>query len=314
VAANQETRSPAAPASSIENSCCLTSPIGALDWSRLQQRIECPVCRLGSRVLSKVRTINPNAPEQLELRRCVACKHVFINPVPDQDYLIELYQQASEYVVHRGYNGSSASGDSAAKWIFPDFPDTDLTQTRFLEIGAGSGDLLSWVSQRASLAIGVEPGPWRGGPGAVVADLSEIPGCQRFDAIALLDVLEHVADPLLLLRRLTCYADAGCTISCTVPNSQSLAARLLRTRWSMVRPIGHLNYFSSDSLDQAFRNSGWAPIRTAAIRANLDAKCDLGGVLPAILRGRFKWAASQCIFRYVLGRDQWFIQAVRADN
>ena len=41
----------------------------------------------------------------------------------------------------------------------------------------------------------------------------------------------------------------------TFPNSESLRSKLRKTSWRMVRPIGHLHYFSSKSISIALYES-----------------------------------------------------------
>ena len=32
---------------------------------------------------------------------------------------------------------------------------------------------------------------------------------------------------------------------------------MMKAKWSMVRPVGHLHYFSSASIDRIFKQAGW---------------------------------------------------------
>src|SRR5271166_6581694 len=80
---------------------------------------------------------------------------------------------------------------------------------RLLDIGAGSGFLVEQAIQMGYQAEGIEPSAWlqkmaaeRGLP----VRLGTFPHpavSRRFDVITLIDVLEHVSDPLGLLRHIT---------------------------------------------------------------------------------------------------------------
>ena len=56
------------------------------------------------------------------------------------------------------------------------------------------------------------------------------------------DVLEHVEDPLSLVKSIGDLIERGTVYAC-FPNSESLRARLSKVRWRMVRPLGHLHFF-----------------------------------------------------------------------
>jgi 2-polyprenyl-3-methyl-5-hydroxy-6-metoxy-1,4-benzoquinol methylase len=72
-------------------------------------------------------------------------------------------------------------------------------------------------------------------------------GSGRFEAITFWAVLEHLAEPALYLEKAaTLLVPGGCCIV-LVPNMESLAVRLLGSRYRYIYPE-HLNYFTSDTL------------------------------------------------------------------
>jgi hypothetical protein len=105
--------------------------------------------------------------------------------------------------------------------------------------------------------FGVEPGPWGRELTDVYPDFTEISPSRRADVIVALDVLEHVADPVGTLRQLRALAAPGARLYCATPNRQSLRARLGREQWRMLRPLGHVNYWSRRSIGEALSATGF---------------------------------------------------------
>ena len=81
---------------------------------------------------------------------------------------------------------------------------------------------------------------------------------RRFDLVFLIDVIEHVADPVGLLLACTgALTDRGVLLLVT-PDARSLGARLLRSRWWHYR-LAHVGYFDRRSLARAFDRVGLEP-------------------------------------------------------
>lgn len=137
---------------------------------------------------------------------------------------------------------------------------------RLLDIGCGAGRLLEAALSLGWTATGIEPNP------LFVAHCRErgldvlegwfpaaAPG--RYDAVSLLDVLEHAADPVRLLEDVRAVLAAGGMVVVQVPNFDSLAVQAD----GMASPVvchGHWNYFDAASLR---RCAGLAGFRVAGI-------------------------------------------------
>jgi len=72
------------------------------------------------------------------------------------------------------------------------------------------------------------------------------------------DVLEHVSDPVSVLRSLHKLAASKARLYCAMPNRESLRTRRDREKWRMVRPLGHVNYYSKKSITLALKLAGFA--------------------------------------------------------
>ncbi|HWL93678.1 MAG TPA: class I SAM-dependent methyltransferase [Phycisphaerae bacterium] len=135
-----------------------------------------------------------------------------------------------------------------------------------LDIGAGIGLLVDEASRRSLKAEGIEPSTWAVSVGRRRgAKLHEgffphpATNERRFDVITIVDVIEHVSNPLQLLRAVREHlTPRGISIIVT-PDISSIAARCLGRRWWHFR-LAHVGYFNDKSIKQAFREAGLAVV------------------------------------------------------
>lgn len=85
----------------------------------------------------------------------------------------------------------------------------------------------------------------------------------RFDIVTLNDVIEHVPDPLGLLKEVHRITKPGGLIYVLTPDINSLSARLLRGRWWGLRPA-HIYYFSTRTLTAAAQKAGYEPLHASS--------------------------------------------------
>jgi SAM-dependent methyltransferase len=138
-------------------------------------------------------------------------------------------------------------------------------RARLLDIGAGSGIMVEAAARAGYLAEGVEPSRWmvdraleRGLPvHCGVLPMPEVAG--PFDVVTLVDVIEHVPDPVGLLRSARdVMAPDGIGLVVT-PDVSSVAARLMRRRWWHYR-LAHIGYFERRTLIDALGRAGLVPV------------------------------------------------------
>ena len=82
----------------------------------------------------------------------------------------------------------------------------------------------------------------------------------RFDIVTLLGVIEHVVDPLRLLRRSTELLQGEGVVMVQTPNSASFLARMMRGLWPPYAPIEHIHLFSEQSLTLALDMLGFGDV------------------------------------------------------
>jgi len=78
---------------------------------------------------------------------------------------------------------------------------------------------------------------------------------KRFDLITLNKVLEHVADPVVMLRSARRWIQPGGLLYVEVPDASAAQSGLGREEFF----IEHLHVFSTDSLALSVKKAGWKP-------------------------------------------------------
>jgi SAM-dependent methyltransferase len=148
---------------------------------------------------------------------------------------------------------------------------------RLLDVGCGSGVFLKRMQELGWRVEGVESDPQAArrvaceGIPVHVGDLAALKlKSDGFDAVTMSHLIEHVADPLALLRECHRILKPGGRMVVVTPNSASLAHRLYRSAWMHLDPPRHLHLFNSQTLARLAELAGfvekelWTSPRDAA--------------------------------------------------
>ena len=151
------------------------------------------------------------------------------------------------------------------------------TDKRVLDVGCAAGDLGRVLKQRGCRVAGVELDPVaseaaeRALDELLVGDVNELDlvahfGKESFDVVVFGDVLEHLADPVSVLRKVRPLLTKTGSIVASIPNVAHGAVRLalLDGRFDY-RELGlldatHLRFFTRGSVHAVFREAGLVPV------------------------------------------------------
>lgn len=137
---------------------------------------------------------------------------------------------------------------------------------RLLDVGCSSGALLEAARSLGFTAQGVEPAP-RAAAAARAAGLDVKQGvleevgfaADSFDAITLFEVVEHVRDPLPLLKECHRVLARGGLAVISTGNTASWTARAMGARWEyldIARHGGHVSFYNPWSMTLLAQRSG----------------------------------------------------------
>lgn len=151
------------------------------------------------------------------------------------------------------------------------------TGSSVLDIGCGSGEVGSYLAARPATVHGLEPSAERASQAARRLPVVEVgaatPGFMptlvtaRYDHVVLIDVLEHVTDPVALLSWCAARLSEDGTILCIVPNSAHLSFRtkIVRGDWSYADAgmfdRDHVRFYDIHSIDDVTRRADMREVR-----------------------------------------------------
>lgn len=194
----------------------------------------------------------------LELHRCV-CGFRFASS-DDLERLDALYGALDD----PGYEDSADARRAQQRALLDRVLRLAPHAHSLLDVGAANGLLVEDARERGLDAAGVEPSERLAASARargldVVTGTLDQAGSRHFDIVTLVDVIEHVADPVaLLLAAGARLAEDGYVLVVT-PDVDSLAARALRDSWWHLR-LAHVGYFTRTTLADALRRAGLTPV------------------------------------------------------
>jgi len=133
---------------------------------------------------------------------------------------------------------------------------------RLLDIGAGSGIFIEQAIAMGYQAEGLEPSKWlheRAQKYGLPVRLGSFPGLVptgRYEVVTLIDVIEHVPNPLTFLSRICNIISENGIVVVVTPDVGSLVARILGRKWWHFR-IAHIGYFNRKTLGIAMDKAGF---------------------------------------------------------
>jgi SAM-dependent methyltransferase len=189
----------------------------------------------------------------LPLYRCSNCSFLMC---PDGANVLTFYEDLEDPEYEKGRAQRALQAKNILRFVQRFMPSG-----RLLDIGAGSGILVEEALKLGFEARGVEPSKWlqkqaesRGLPVRLGIFSRESDGA-GYDVITLVDVIEHVPDPVGLLKQMSAALAPGGTAVIVTPDVNSVAARLLGKRWWHYR-VAHIGYFDRSTLRRALQQCG----------------------------------------------------------
>jgi SAM-dependent methyltransferase len=136
-----------------------------------------------------------------------------------------------------------------------------LDRVRWLDFGCGLGGLVRYGREHGIEISGFDEGyaadrvREEGIPALSPVELDMAAG--SFDVVTAIEVLEHLIDPMVTLRRLAALLRPGGLLFLTTGNAEPFRDRL--AKWSYVQPDIHVGFFEPGTLATALRGAGLQP-------------------------------------------------------
>lgn len=201
-----------------------------------------------------------------ELSRCCRCYALLCTKVPgprETGRLYEQYHDAARFTL-------ASTVETSLERLVSEAERSRFTG-RWLDFGYGEGGLLEVAQRHGWACYGVEISrsmlDYGSGKGwAVTSDPRGDPRFANgtFDVITMIEVLEHVADPVSVLSEAAQWLRPGGLLYVTTPNARGLNCRILGQAWSVVCPPQHLILWTPRALRAALARTGFKVSRLRA--------------------------------------------------
>lgn len=213
---------------------------------------------------------------EFRIEACPQCGMHTLDPSPDEVVLEEFnsgtgYQSAFDLETEVLAQHERTLGDL----------EQVVSPGRLLDVGSGPGFLLRAAGGRGWRPVGIDPSPFavaqaqRAGFEAHAGMLEQVDlPAASFDALALLQVIEHVSDPRPLLAACRRLLRPGGAIVVATPNPTSMLARAKREGFNYWIPPVHCVWYSPRSLTMVLRRAGFRVVGKTTWSARLPQMHD----------------------------------------
>lgn len=232
------------------------------------ERDDCPAC--ASAALFDLDVLPLRAGRTGFVSGCDGCGLVFSNPLPGADLLADFYSPSGEWAAERREAEGRDAGDPGAEprrtggsWsrmFDPIRGAIDVTAppagASVLDFGCGEGKLLDVLQDCGWRTWGIEPALDRAFRRH--GRLHAVPEAPAFDLVVALQVLEHVPNPLHVLRQLAGACRVGGHLLVSVPRLDTLPRH--RDYRYVLNGRAHITAYTWACLRTLLARAGWSPV------------------------------------------------------
>jgi 2-polyprenyl-3-methyl-5-hydroxy-6-metoxy-1,4-benzoquinol methylase len=207
----------------------------------------------------------PKTRTDWERWRCKSCSAFGYTKDPSPNELAEVYDAAWREVEDTGAFAKGSTDNKIAHSLLEaiDFPDDNNRNPRCLDYGGGTGHLATALHQKGANVTVYEPYGKNPGLPASINWLSNT-DCispKKFDWIFMVEVIEHLLDPLQELHNIYHYLSPKGRLVITTPNAKGWRATLDKFNWREVQNPTHINLFSKIILIRELKKAGFTNIK-----------------------------------------------------
>ena len=211
-----------------------------------------------------------HAPLIDALAMCELCGHIQTNPRLDMDEVLKGYAAAIDPDHVKQDKHREKTFVRAISRVDSLSMLRNSKNTRVLDIGCASGAFLNSVSREFGWkGVGLDPSKWMCdfGKHSYGLDLrpnyfsADLFNANSFDLVTLWDVIEHISEPNQVLRDIALVLKDDGLLIVNVPNSHSIASRILGRRWPFILAV-HIHYFTPTSIMKILDKHGFTVVES----------------------------------------------------
>ena len=228
----------------------------------------CPLCDLQTKLVYK---LPKNSGNEFGIVGCPNCGLLRALPIPEIESIKALYTERPPQDLFEEAEVFSSPlltklKDSLIispliKWVRSELSRAD--KPKLLDIGCATGWITAVARRFGFEAIGLEANPYladvaREKYGLEVKEgfLEDLEISQVFDAVCMFHVLEHLTNPLGVLRKIRSILKANGVLLAVVPNGGSLGVSIFKRYYNWSLPH-HVSFFTPRSIQIAYEKAGF---------------------------------------------------------
>ncbi|MEK7750842.1 MAG: class I SAM-dependent methyltransferase [Acidobacteriota bacterium] len=252
------------------------TPVARLETTAVES---CPLCD-GSRstLFQRLKLTHEGIEKSFELRKCLSCELVFVNPRLSDATLAKLYDEEFYFSTGWPYGALASQVAEMIQAMRRRRVERHVRAGSLLDIGSGDGRFVHHMAHHGWQATGIDfsaaaqvfasrngngngngNGNRNGNGGRFLHgsldDHDFPPG--SLDLVTLWQVLEHIGEPRPLLRRCHEMLRSGGLLVASVPNIDGLSSRLAGERWWGLDVPRHLLHYAPRTLRGGLEQAGF---------------------------------------------------------
>ena len=196
--------------------------------------------------------------------KCKKCSLVYLNPRLREELIVGSYAEGEDRTFILQDQMRIRTFRHALRKLKKKYPRILQSEKKVLDIGCAGGAFLRAAQIEGFKAIGIEPSKWLGEYGRREHNLDIRTGVlseqqfpeKSFDMVTMWDVIEHVPDPTLDLRRINSLLKDDGIFVVNYPDFGSLPARILGKKWPFLLSV-HLVYYTPRTIRKQLETAGF---------------------------------------------------------
>jgi 2-polyprenyl-3-methyl-5-hydroxy-6-metoxy-1,4-benzoquinol methylase len=268
------------------------------------KNIPCPVCGFErSKPIYPINKAYASSRSELDISdvlvniaRCKECGHQFVQPLPQPTFLKAFYSRYIPSARDGFYRNRSRGGIPVAfrrrygRWLERISLLHENGRT-LLDVGAGLGTFLRLARECGYDVFGVEPNPEAAkelqdlyGISVYNCMLEELDASVQYDVVTMWDLLEHLPDPHVAIRKVRDLLKPDGILVLEIPLRDSLIHWMVKVVYNfslglikrplfLVCGIHHLQYFSKKSIQSFLSVNGFEVAEQYRSETDVRALC-----------------------------------------
>jgi len=196
--------------------------------------------------------------EYYQLVKCNQCRLYFSSPRPGAADLVSEYSKLSDDIYKQELAGRIRTFQKSLNNLLKYKSNGSL-----LDVGCSIGVFLSEAKKKGFKVFGIEPSSWAVKKAKTLFKLSIKQGTykqvskfnQKFDVVTLWDVIEHVDDPLDMLKKCKSVLKPNGVLAFSTVDIGSFYAKLMGKKWPWLMRM-HIYYFDKQSIRLYLKKAG----------------------------------------------------------